>query len=311
MRIVIIGAGAMGCLYGAGLSEAGNEVWLIDIWQQHIEEIKRNGLIVEKGSGQRNYAKLKATVSPEEAGEADIVMVFVKSTLTEEAVKKSSCVITDKTLVITLQNGLGNIEKIEKTADKRNIIAGTTAQGAMLLDPGRIRHAGTGKTVIGELDGSGSGRINSIAEILRASGFETEISFNVMGLIWDKLLVNVGINALTAITGLTNGELLNYPEIGEILEAAVNEAFLIAKLKGIKTGFPDPVEHTKEVCQLTAANKSSMLQDILNERNTEIETINGAIVKEGKALGAGTPVNMVLSNLVRWKQGFFHTTSNP
>jgi 2-dehydropantoate 2-reductase len=311
MKIVIIGAGAMGCLYGAGLSEAGNEVWLIDIWQKHIEEIKQNGLIVENSSGQRIYRNLKASVDPAEAGAADIAIIFVKSTLTEEALIRNGCMITDSTIVITLQNGLGNIEKIEKTADKRNIIAGTTAHGAMLLGPGKIRHAGTGKTVIGELDGSDSDRINSIAEILRASGFETEISLNVVGLIWDKLLVNVGINALTAITGMTNGELLDYPEIVEILEAAVHEAFLIANLKGIKTSFTDPVEHTKEVCRLTTANKSSMLQDILNERNTEIETINGAIVKEGKALGVETPVNMVLSNLVRWKQGFFHTTSNP
>lgn len=302
MKIAIIGAGAMGCLYGAMLSESGNEVWLLDVWEQHIEAVKSSGLIVEKGSEQKRYTYLKATVDPKEIGSVDMAMVFVKSTLTEDAVRNNSCIFTDKTIVLTLQNGLGNIEKIAQTTDKRNIVAGTTAHGSTMLGPGRIRHAGEGKTIIGELDGSDSDRIANIAKVFRASGLETEISHNVIGLIWDKLLVNVGINALTAVTEMKNGDLVKYPEIEEILEGAVKEAVAVAEAKGIKLGYPDPVDHTKAVCRATAANKSSMLQDILNKRKTEIEMINGAIIREGKALGVNTPVNMVLTNLVKWKQ---------
>ena len=302
MKIAIIGAGAMGCLYGAMLSESDNEVWLLDVWEQHIDAIKKNGLIVEKSSQQKKYANLKATINALEIGSVDMAMIFVKSTLTEDAVRKNSCIFTDKTIALTLQNGLGNIEKISQTVDKKNIIAGTTAHGSTMLGPGKIRHAGEGKTIIGELDGVDSERIKGIAEVFRISGLETEISYNVIGLIWDKLLVNVGINALTAITQMNNGDLVKYPEIEEILEAAVKEAFMVAQVKGIKLGYCDPIAHTKDVCRATAANKSSMLQDVLNKRKTEIDMINGAIVREGKTLGVNTPVNMVLANLVKWKQ---------
>lgn len=301
MKIVIIGAGAMGCLYGAKLSESDNEVWLLDVWKDHIEEINNNGLIVEKDLEQRIYRNLKATVNPGETGTADIAVIFVKSTLTEEAVIRNRSVISEKTIIITLQNGLGNIEKIALTADKKNIVAGTTAHGAMILGPGKICHAGIGKTVIGELDGFSSVRINNIAELFKSCGFETEISSNVIGLIWDKLIVNTGINALTAITGMYNGELLKCPEIEEILEAAVKEAVLTAEAKEIELSIQDPVQHTKDICRLTAGNKSSMLQDVLNKRKTEIEMINGAIVREAKDIGIHTPVNMVLTNLVKWK----------
>ncbi|HVI41822.1 MAG TPA: 2-dehydropantoate 2-reductase, partial [Anaerovoracaceae bacterium] len=168
--------------------------------------------------------------------------------------------------------------------------------------PGKMRHAGSGKTIIGELNGKPTGRIEKIAEVLKDAGLETDISDNVLGLVWDKLLVNVGINALTGITKLQNGELLNHPEIEELLEAAVSEAHAVAAAKGITLSYDDPVGHTKAVCVATAANKSSMLQDILNHKRTEIDMINGAIVREGAQAGIATPVNSVLTNLIKFIQ---------
>jgi len=197
---------------------------------------------------------------------------------------------------------LGNIDLIRTEIGDQNVVAGTTAHGATMLGPGKMRHAGSGKTIIGELDGSLSQRIQMIAQVLRDAELETEISGNVLGLVWDKLLVNVGINALTGITGLHNGELLKHPEIEALLEAAVEEAAAVAKAKGIILDDQDPVAHTKQVCTATAVNKSSMLQDVLNHKQTEINMINGAIVREGMALGISTPVNMVLTNLITFIQ---------
>jgi 2-dehydropantoate 2-reductase len=145
-------------------------------------------------------------------------------------------------------------------------------------------------------------RIVSLAGIFNSADLLTEVSHNVMGLIWDKLLVNVGINALTAITGLKNGGLLASRHTEELLELAVTEAQKVGLAKGIKFNFADPVAHTKEVCLATAENTSSMLQDIKNQRRTEIDQINGAIVREGKLSRIETPVNQVLYNLVKMKE---------
>ncbi|HWQ80317.1 MAG TPA: 2-dehydropantoate 2-reductase [Anaerovoracaceae bacterium] len=303
MKIAIIGAGAMGSLYGAKLSAVpSNEVWLIDVWKDHIDAVNENGLEMEENGEIHAYKNLKAASDAGQAGPCDLAVIFVKSTLTGMAVRSNKAVFGPDTLALTLQNGLGNIDLIREVIGEGNVIAGTTAHGATMLGPGRMRHAGSGKTIIGELDGRRSDRLETIAQAFREAGLETELSDNVLGLVWDKLMVNVGINALTGITRLHNGELLNYPEIEELLEAAVAEAYSVAKAKGIKLSYDDPVSHTKDVCRATAANKSSMLQDILNGKQTEIDMINGAIVREGAAAGIAAPVNLALTNLIKFLQ---------
>lgn len=303
MKIGIVGAGAMGCLYGAKLSELPDqEVTLIDVWKEHIDAIKSNGLVMEEGEETKVYRHLKATCQPDSVGSCDLVILFVKSTLTATAVKNNSAVFGPSTVVLTLQNGLGNIEQIQEQLGETNVIAGTTAHGATMLAPGKIRHAGQGKTIVGELTGHKTDRLQQIANLLQDAGFETEQSDHVIGLIWDKLLVNVGINALTALTGLQNGQLLDYPELTQLLEQAIWEGEAVAKAKGISLSYQDPVGHTKEVCKATAFNRSSMLQDITNHKETEIRMMNGAIVELGKQTGIKTPVNQALTNLVLFKQ---------
>jgi len=291
----------MGSLYGAKLSvNRENEVHLIDVWKDHIDAVNSNGLQMEEGDDVLLYENLKGHTSSKETGLCDLVIVFVKSTVTKTAVESNAAVFGPNTVALTLQNGLGNIEQISSVIGAERVIAGTTAHGATMLYPGKIRHAGKGKTIIGELGGHESDRIRKMAALLEDAGMETVISGNVLGLVWDKLLVNVGINALTGITKLYNGQLLDYPEIEELLEKAVSEGVAVARAKGIRLGFDDPVAHTKDLCRATAANKSSMLQDILNGRQTEIEMMNGAIVREGKALGIETPVNLALTNLITY-----------
>jgi 2-dehydropantoate 2-reductase len=303
MKIGIIGAGAMGSLYGAKLSTVkGNEIHLLDIWMEHIDAINNFGLIVEKDNEECRHFDIKATISSEDVGICDLVIVFVKSTLTGSAVEKNSHVFGPDTIVLTLQNGLGNIDKIGEKVGYQNIIAGTTAHGATLLAPGKIKHAGEGKTILGELSGKESERIQVVAKVFRDAGFDTLVSNNVIGLVWEKLIVNVGINALTALTGLLNGELLKHQELLSVMEGAVGEAVQVAKKKGIFINLQDPITYTKNVCMATATNKSSMLQDILNHKATEIDSINGAIVEAGESVGIETPVNRTLTNLIRFKE---------
>jgi len=303
MKIAIVGAGAMGCLYGGKLSAvSSNEVYLLDVWKDHIDRINADGLSMEENGKELKYKDLTGATDPQQVGPCDLAVIFVKSTLTAQAVKSNKAVFGPETVALTLQNGLGNIELISSEIGRENVIAGTTAHGATMLGAGHMRHAGSGKTIIGELDGSRTERLKKISSVLEAAGMETELSDNVMGLVWDKLLVNVGINALTGITKLENGKLLEYPGIEEIMGDAVAEGCAVAAAKNIKLGFDDPAEHTREVARATGANRSSMLQDILNGKKTEIDMINGAIVREGEALGIATPVNRVLSELIKYFQ---------
>lgn len=307
MKIVIIGAGAMGSIYGGFLAEAGNEVYFLDVFKEHVDAINNEGLWIEGTSGDRYIKNIKATSDPNEVGVADLAIVFVKSTITDVAIQQNKAVIGENTTVLTLQNGLGNIEKLKTVVQENQIIAGTTAHGSNMLAPGRIKHAGHGATVIGELNGEETDRIREISKLFADARLEpVVISTNVMGLIWDKLLVNVGVNPLTAITGLRNGQLLDYPETEWIGTEAVKEGVQVAEALGIQLGIPDAVGHFKEVCIGTAPNISSMLADVNSKRKTEIQNINGAIVREAEKYGIDTPVNKVLTNLVVLKEKMYN-----
>lgn len=302
MRIVILGSGAMGSLYGGKLAEAGFDVVLTDIWKEHIDTVNTSGLSIEGLGGDSVIRSVKGVTRPEDAGKADLVIVFVKATATEEAMKGAMCILGPETVVLTLQNGLGNVEKLTAAAGGSRVIAGITGHGCTLLGPGRIKHAGQGETIIGEPGGVITERLRNIGAVLEKAGFAVKFSNNVLGLIWGKLFANIGINALTAITGLKNGRLLDFAETSRLMELAVKEAMEVAERKGIILEIDDPVEHARTIARLTAGNRSSMLQDVSAGRQTEIDVINGAIVQEGEKLGIQTPVNMVLTNLVRARQ---------
>lgn len=307
MRIAIVGAGAMGCLYGGLLSESGQDVTLLDIMEDHVKAMNENGLRMEVKSAsggfeERIFDSVKATTNPLDIGVVDLAIIFVKSTFTRQAAEANRVLFGPDTTVLTLQNGMGNVEAISTVVDETNIIAGTTAHGATMLELGHIRHAGSGKTILGELDGKVSKRMEEIATIFNQAGLETEVTENVTGLLWDKLLVNVGINALTAILGVPNGKLVEIQEAENLLEQAVEEGHKVAEARGVRLNHSDPVAHTKEVCRATAENRSSMLQDITNGRKTEIDMINGAIAREGRAVFVPTPVNELLTLLIKSKE---------
>ena len=300
MKIAIVGAGAMGCLYGARLSTLPeNEIFLLDVWQEHLDAINQYGVQMEEDGSFQTYDNLKACRHAYEIGPVNLAIIFVKSTMTKQAMVDNKALLKESTMVLTLQNGLGNVDAICEAVPQNHVLAGTTAHGATMLGPGRMKHAGSGKTVIGELSGEVTERVKGIAEMFNRACLLTETSDNAIGLIWGKLLSNVGLNAITAITGLLNGQILNFPETEELMTLAVLEAKAVADAKGVKLSYDDAVEHTRALCKATAPNRSSMLQDISNGRKTEIDMINGAIVREGRALGIPTPINLALTNLIK------------
>ncbi|MBI5124564.1 MAG: 2-dehydropantoate 2-reductase [Candidatus Omnitrophica bacterium] len=299
MKIAIVGPGSLGCLL-AGLLKAKTkeEVWLIDNSPERAKRIKEDGIKIEGISGSIN-ASVNVSADPKGVGACDLVVICVKSYSTEDACKDIKELVSEKTFILTLQNGIGNIQVLNDYFGADRVIAGVTNHGATLLGTGHVRHAGKGDTIIGTQKGKVLGSIRETTGVLTKCGFETKVSKDIDSVIWSKLVINVGINALTAITRLKNGMLIEHDGTREILRSSVQEAVKIIKRKRIKLAYDDSIQKVESVCKATAANVSSMLQDVLNSKRTEIDYINGAITRQGKALGIPTPVNETLTNLVK------------
>lgn len=299
MKIAIIGSGAMGSLFGGKLSMAGHEVVLYDIYKEHVDAVNSSGLSIEDAAtGQAVVARPRASDDPAAVKGADAFIVFVKSTATEKAAAQFKAFASPSTIAVTLQNGLGNEAILRKHFGERGAAAGVTSQGATFLGPGKIRHAGKGPTHLGMADGDNA-RLEPLVKALGEAGFEAHVSADVQSMIWSKLIVNVGINAITALSGLPNGQILDYDELKAVMADVVAETEKVAAARGIALGHADPLATVQDVCRKTAANKSSMLQDVLNKRETEIDFINGAIVREAEPLGIAVPVNLTLTRLVK------------
>jgi len=307
MKIVIVGPGAMGCLFAAFLSKSKEEIWLLDKNKERAKKINQGGISIEGISGNWQ-AQAKTTAEAGEIGSADLIIISVKSYDTKEAIVSAKSLINGNTKILTLQNGIGNIEIIAEVAGSERVIGGATNLGATLLDAGKVRHAGRGETVIGRIDGKIPVEMRSIREIFNKAGMETRISRDIKGLLWSKLIINVGINALTAITRLNNGRLVEFEGTRKILREAVTEATKIAKRKRIKLIYDDPLAKVEAVCEATSANVSSMLQDVLRKKRTEIDFINGVIVRLGQESGIPTPVNSTLVDLVKTIETSYNLT---
>lgn len=287
----------MGSLFGGLLAHSGEEVWLVDVWKAHIEAIQSQGLILEEPEGPRTIP-VQATSDVTSVGKADLVLLFVKAYDTEKAVVQSLGLEKENTLFLSLQNGLGNGEALCRHVDPNRVLLGVTNHGATVLGPGRVRHAGRGKTYLGSFVGKREKPMEDMARLFRQAGIETELTDHIEELIWEKLLINIGINAVAALTGLKNGELLHHPETLMLMEALVSEAVQVAEAKGIRTP-PDPFQRVIEVAKATGANRCSMGQDLDRRRRTEIDVINGAVVREAKQLGISVPYNETITALVK------------
>ncbi len=299
MKVAVVGAGAMGSLFGAMLAEAGNEVWLYDVWIEHVQAINQDGLSIER-EGKTRTVDLKAASDPDQIGRSDLVIIFVKSTQTKSAAETARDIAGSDGAVMTLQNGMGNADVIAEFIEPDRILAGTTSHGATMLGAGCIRHAGIGATTIGAWAATGPGRdrAGQFADFFNQAGIETEAVDEVRGVIWNKLLINIGINAITALSGIKNGQILDLEMTRELSRAAVEEAMAVARAQEIKIN-EEAVDTVFKVAEATAVNRSSMGQDVDNKRQTEISAINGFIVSEAKRLGLEAPVNRTLTALVQ------------
>ena len=297
MKILIVGPGALGCRFAVHLSRSKQDVWLLAHNKARAAKLKRQG-IKEEGLCTASGIKVPVTTDISEVGEAELIVLCVKSYDTEAALKAVKGIIAPETYLLSIQNGMGNLQLMSEYADEARIIGGVTEEGWTLMAEGQARHAGKGETIIGAANGKMRGRLGEIAKVLNKSGFSTKMTRDINALIWSKLIVNVGVNALTAVTGLKNGMLLEYEGTRNIMRAAVAEAVKVAKRKRIKLIYDDPIQKVEAVCKNTAGNISSMLQDVVSRKVTEIDSINGAIVRQGKGLNIPTPVNQLLTDLV-------------
>ncbi len=302
MKIAVVGAGAMGSLFGAMLAEAGNAVWLYDVWVEHVQTINKDGLSIER-EGKTRTLSIEATTDPEQIGQAELVIIFVKSTHTASAAETARKLAGSDGAVMTLQNGMGNADILSEFINPERVLAGTTSHGATLLGPGSIRHAGVGATTIGAWSETEQGRerARKLSDFFTRIGIESEAVDDVRSVLWNKLLINIGINAITALTAIKNGQLLDLEITRELSRNAVEEAMEIAGKMNIKVR-EDAVDHVYAVAEATAVNRSSMGQDVDNKRQTEIGTINGFIVRQAKRLGLQAPVNETLTALVETLQ---------
>ncbi|MCX5905367.1 MAG: 2-dehydropantoate 2-reductase [Proteobacteria bacterium] len=299
MKTVIIGPGAMGCLYAFLLTRAGYETWLLDCREDRAERIRAQGLKIEGLSGDYQLPFPRISAFPHVIAKADLLILFVKAYNTATALESARELVTANTIILTLQNGIGNVEAIREAYPHHAIVAGTTAQGATLLGCGHIRHAGMGETIIGGIDANSLFHAKLIKDLFMSAYIPTEMTEDVKGILWGKLLINCAINPLTAIMRVPNGQLPKIPDLCEIMSRAVEEGAAIARSAGITLPYSDQVAKVMEVCEATAGNRSSMLQDIEAGRKTEINYLNGALVRYGKETGVAAPVNSFLTHLVQ------------
>ncbi|MEV8472714.1 2-dehydropantoate 2-reductase [Ralstonia sp. UNC404CL21Col] len=295
MKIAILGAGALGCAIGAALTEGGHEAWLISRSPAHVNAMRGEGLRVDDAQGTRRIPVLAATQAAE-VGVAELVIVLVKSFQTDAAMRGAAALVGPDTLVLSLQNGLGHEAILADIVGRERVLAGKTYVGGVLRGPGHIQSGVVGKaTYIGELDGRLTPRVQAIAEAFNAAGLATTVSDNIVGTMWDKLLVNVATGALTGITRLTYGQLYEDALLKATSLAAVAEAIAAAQAAGVKLSMTDPEQAWALAAEgLPAAFKTSMLQSLEKGSITEIDFINGSVVRYGQQYGVPTPVNATL-----------------
>jgi len=290
----------LGCAIGGVLTEAGNEVWLINRNADPVDAMNRRGLIL-RDKGEDRTVKVLAVTTATDTPVVDLVIVLVKSFHTSQAMQSATSLLGPETVVLSLQNGAGHEDILADIVGRERVLAGKTYAGGTHLAVGHVIIGTRDRdTYIGELDGRVTERVQRIADVFSASGLRTSVSRDILGTIWDKLLINVATGALSAVTGLTYGELYAVPEVVDCALAAVGEAMAVAKASGISLSTSEPRETwDKAAAGLPFEFKASMLQSIEKGSITEVDYINGAVVRQGLKVGMPTPINQALLACVK------------
>ena len=305
MKIAVVGAGVMGCIYGGPLSEK-NDVLLVDVVRPHIDAINERGLELQDPDGTLHvYKRPKATDNTAGETPAELLILLCKGYQTETALKTNSALIGPDTVVLSLQNGYGNADEIAKFVPEEQIVLGTSAHGGIMERPGHVFHAGKGPTHLGCLT-QNQEKAEMAAKLFTAAGIEDVVlTPNVKELVWSKLFVNCGINPVTALLNDTNQCVANNPFARRTSELIVAEAVSVAKAAGMSFDYDEVFENVITVALGTGPNRSSMLADVSNKRRTEVDRINGAKVAEAKRLGVSAPVNEAMTQLIHAKEQLY------
>lgn len=294
MNILVVGTGAMACLFAARLAGTGNKVTMLGTWREGLTALRQRGVRLLETDGTIGLYQVKVLEDEQPQGNFRQALVLVKSWQTQRAASQLTSCLAEEGVALTLQNGFGNLEVLAAVLGQSRVAFGVTTEGARMIEPGYIQHTGEGKVMLGSHP-----RLGELKTFLARAGFQVEIIEDPESVLWGKLVINAAINPLTAVLRVPNGELLKRPSARQLMAEAAQEAALVANRKGVTLPYADPVAAVEEVAQNTAENSSSMLQDVLRGMPTEIDAINGAIIQVGEELGVPTPINRMLWRLVR------------
>jgi 2-dehydropantoate 2-reductase len=296
--ILIVGTGAMACLFAARLSAAHIPVSMLGTWQDGLQALRQNGVTVLEQDGREQSYPVNVIDDPMACVGTSYALVLVKSWQTERAARQLATCLAPQGLALTLQNGMGNRETLTQSLGAQRVALGATTAGAYLQGPGRVKPAGEGVVTLVI-----HSRLKPISDLFGSAGFIVETVTDASVLLWGKMVINAAINPISALLRVRNGELLEQPSARSLLSLAAREAAAVAIAKGVRLPYPDPVVATETIARRTAYNQSSMLQDILRGAPTEIGAINGVIVESGEQTGVPTPINRTLLLLIKAIEG--------
>ncbi len=293
MRLLVVGTGAMACLFAARLAASGIDITMLGSWPAGLAALKEHGVRLVELDGSSHQFPVQVMESSSCHANYQRALVLVKSWQTGRAANLLKECLDPSGVALTLQNGLGNYEALAGVLGQDRVAAGVTTEGARLTEPGCVQHTGEGKVTIGS-----HLQAEKLRKLLADARFQTELTDDLRSLQWGKLVINAAINPLTALLRLQNGELLSRQQARILLGEVAQEAANVATAQRIHLVYSDAIDAVEEVARKTASNYSSMLQDVLRGTPTEIDAINGAIVRAGKANGVPTPLNEILWRLV-------------
>lgn len=302
MKIAVVGTGAMGSVYAALLADAGNEVWAIDAWPEHVAAMNERGLHVEGASGDRTV-RLNATTSAADAGACDLVIIATKAMHVAQAAADARDLIGADTTVLTIQNGLGSADKVADALGPERVTIGVVGGfGASMKGPGHAHHNGMELVRLGEREGPVTPRLEKVAQIWRDAGFNVRTFDDIHRMIWEKLICNVCFSGTCAITELTVGEVMANDDAWRVASGCASEAYKVARAKNIALDFSEPAAYVRAFGEKIPNARPSMLLDLQEGRRSEIDVINGAIPVAARAVGIDTPYNDVVTALVKAKE---------
>lgn len=303
LHIAIFGIGALGCLLGARLSPYADVV-VVGKWEAQLEALHRDPLRYIHADGLESHIRLRATNDLDNLAPIDVAIVATKSQKTESAARDIVQVLKPTGMVITLQNGLGNLEILAHYLPEERCTIGITTVGATLEYPGVVREAGLGTSVLGtkpEIDAD----VRALAGVFARAGLMVEVNANVKPLVWRKLAVNAVINPLTAILRVPNGMLLQSAWAQMVMRDVAREVVSLAAVQWIALTAQDLIAYIEQVAQETAPNRSSMLQDVTRGVPTEIEAICGYMLRLADLNGVPMPTVATLYRMVKTLEDFY------